>query len=216
MTAGSPPSLQDLTSFEATVGYKLHQTILEIWHRDTPRPVARLAKTGPLLRPAAYELCTGQGLTEVTAHVTPSGAQTPDGTLIGIVNLSGERQADDFIQPLSGTRHSDVVHNPAQWRIVQAGLPPLTGEAVGSTQLHHNRLTDFLDRNDQGDRGRRPPRPQTGLRLPDRTGRAEHVDPARRAGGHGRPVPAPSPGPQARRTADLTVEKYSRQTCPEV
>lgn len=132
--------------FTATVGYELRQTVLDIWPPGSPQPVARLAKTGPLLTPAAYELYTGPVLREVTAHVTPSGAQYPDGTPIGIVNLSGGRRADGAIQPLSGARHSYVLYNPAQWRIVQAGLPPLTGEAVGSTRLHHNRLSDFMER----------------------------------------------------------------------
>lgn len=146
MTPGSPASLQDLTSFEATVSYELRQTVLDIWPPGSPQPAARLSKTGPLLRPAAYELYTGPGLREVTAHVTPSGAQYPDGTPIGIVNLSGGRRADGAIHPMSGARHSYVLHNPAQWRIVQPGLPPLTGAAAGSTWLHRNRLTDFMER----------------------------------------------------------------------
>jgi hypothetical protein len=146
MTSGSPVSLQGLTSFKAIVGYELRQTVLDIWSAGSSHPVARLAKTGPLLRPGAYGLYTGPGLSEVTAHVTPSGAQYPDGTPIGIVNLGGGRHADGAIQPLSGARHSYVVHNPARWRIVQPGLPPLPGEAVGSTRLHHNRLTDFIER----------------------------------------------------------------------
>lgn len=145
MIPGADASLEDLTSFDAAVGYELRQTVLDIWSVGSPQPIARLAKTGPLLRPGAYALYAGRGLTEVTAHVAPSGAQYPNGTPIGIVNLSGGRRADSAIHPLSGSRHSYVVHNPARWRVVQAGLPPLTGEAVGGTRLHHNLLSDFLE-----------------------------------------------------------------------
>jgi hypothetical protein len=130
-------------SFEATVDYGLHQTVLEIWSPGSRGPVARLAKTGPLLRPAAYELFAGP---EVTAHVSPSGAQYPDRRPIGIVNLSGGRRPDAYVQPLSGARHQYVAHNPARWCVVQPGLPRLTGAALGATRLYHNRLSDVQER----------------------------------------------------------------------
>ena len=139
-------SLHNLTTFKATVDHRLHETVVDILAPGTRQPVARLAKAGPMIRPGAYVLLTGPGLAEVTAHLTPSGAQHVDGAPIGVINLSGSARTDAAIHPLNGSRHSPVVHNPARWRVVQPGLPVLTGKALGSTRLHHNRIADLQDR----------------------------------------------------------------------
>lgn len=147
MSGDLPPLIQGLTTCAVTVGYRLDQTVLDVWRPEQPRPVARLAKNGPIRARAAYQLFVGPELNQVAGQVSPSGALDVTGAPVGLVNLSGGRVADGDIHPMSGARHSYVVHNPAQWRIVQTGLPLLTGEAVGrATRMCFNRLTDLGER----------------------------------------------------------------------
>ncbi len=151
MTGDQQPTLQALTSFTASVGYDSRQTVLTVSGPGLPQPVAQLAKVGPVRARAAYELFTGPALNRPAGQVTPSGAQNTDGTAVGIVNLSAGRVADRDIHPMSGARHTYVVHNPALWRVVPTGSPPLTGHAVGrATRLCFNRLTDLSERTGIG------------------------------------------------------------------
>jgi hypothetical protein len=142
-----PAQLQALTSFTVTVGYHHDKTTLDVRRPDLAQPVARMVKAGPIRARAAYELLTGPGLDQHAGQLSPSGALCPDGTPVGIVNLSGGRVADADIHPMSGARHSYVVADPTVWRVVQAGLPPLVGHATDRrTRLNYNRLTRIWDR----------------------------------------------------------------------
>jgi hypothetical protein len=140
--------LAALTSFAVAVDFGRDQTVLDVIQPGLARPVARLVSAAPLRRRAAYQLFTGPDLTQVTGQISPSGALHPDGRPVGIVNLSGGRVADAEIHPMSGAQHAYVVQNPALWRVLQTGRPPLTGEAVGrGTRLLFNKLTDFSEQS---------------------------------------------------------------------
>jgi len=147
VTSDRRRTLPELTSFTATVGFSADRTVLEVYPPGASQPVARLVKAGPLRARAAHELFTGRDLREVTGTVSPSGALDADGTPVGIVNLSGGKKPDAAIHPMSGARHSYVVGNPLQWRVVQAGLPALAGQAGDrATRLTFNPVTGFISR----------------------------------------------------------------------
>jgi hypothetical protein len=146
MTSDHLPAWQALTSFSASVGHQLDQTWLDVYPPGGARPVARMVKAGPVRARMAYQLFAGPALDQVAGQLSPSGALDVDGRPIGIVNLSGGRVADDAIHPMSGARKSYVVHKPLRWRVVQAGLPPLTAEAVGvAAKVGASRVMDLVD-----------------------------------------------------------------------
>jgi len=146
MTSDHLPAWQALTSFSANVGHELDRTWLDVYPPGRARPVARMVKAGPVRARAAYQLFAGPALDQGAGQLSPSGALDVDGRPIGIVNLSGGRVADEDIHPMSGARKSSVVHKPLRWRVVQAGLPPLTAEAVGvAAKTGAGRVADFVD-----------------------------------------------------------------------
>jgi hypothetical protein len=140
----TPVGLQALTSLEVTFGLHLDRTTMEI---SPPGgvPAARLAKPGEIARRLAYDIFTGPGLSEPSGHLTAYGAVERDGAVIGIVNPSHGRVPDAEIHPMTGLPYGKRADNPAHWTVTQAGLPPLSGTAVGlATKLTHNRVAEFV------------------------------------------------------------------------
>ncbi|MDR1999535.1 MAG: hypothetical protein LBQ06_06295 [Frankiaceae bacterium] len=120
-----------LRSFSVTIGLHLNETVLDVLEPGASHPVARLRKQAPIRALVAYQLLVGPALADVAALVTPYGAQAPDGAVLGIVNCSGGRTPDADFHPMRRARHTRYDDNPARWRIVQPGLPPLAGQPVG-------------------------------------------------------------------------------------
>jgi hypothetical protein len=144
VTAEPPTALSALTTFTTTVTSHPDRTTLDVSTSRQAPPLARLSKAGPLRKRAAYELFTGPDLKEVAFQVTASGAQTLEGVPVGIVNLSGGKVPDGQIHPMSGSHQTYVVNNPTRWRVVQPGLPVLTGKAGNrGTRLRYNRVTEL-------------------------------------------------------------------------
>lgn len=140
-------ALQALTSFTVVVGLHKDRTDLDVLAAEGQPPVARMSKTGPLRKRAAYELFTGPDLKTLAGTMSASGGLDAAGTPFGIVNLTGGKVPDAEVHPLSGGLRSEVTGNPTRWRVVQPGLPPLAGRAVDrATQLRFNAVTDAAGR----------------------------------------------------------------------
>ncbi|MBM9503952.1 hypothetical protein [Actinacidiphila acididurans] len=147
MAGEEAAELQALGSFSALIGLHRDRTTLDIHPADGVPAVARLTKVGPLRKRAAYELFTGPGLKTPAGQLSASGILDSAGTPVGIVNLSNGKVPDADIHPLSGGLRDYVVDNPSHWRVVQPGLPALTGRAMdGPTKLFHNAVTDATDK----------------------------------------------------------------------
>ena len=128
------------------VCFGLHRTVLDVHLPQRRKPVARLIKPTRIHQPMAYEFLTGPALDRSAGHLTISGAVSPDGQPIGIVNRSRGRIPDAAVHPLAGVRQRASGSDPRGWRVVQAGLPPLTGRLVGlRTRLCFNRVTSLLE-----------------------------------------------------------------------
>lgn len=131
MIAEGPAGLQALSSFRAEVERRRDRTTLDIRPvGGSAAPVARMTKVGPPAKRAAYELFTGPGLDVAAGLLTASGGVDAHEAPFGIVNLSAGELADAQIHPLSGGLRAYASENPTAWRVVQPGLPALTGEAA--------------------------------------------------------------------------------------
>ncbi|MBM9503951.1 hypothetical protein [Actinacidiphila acididurans] len=144
---GADAELRALTSFGAAVGLHRNRTVLEVRPSPNAPAMARLSKVGPLRKRAAYELFAGPGLTAVVGTLSESGGLDGTGTPFGIVNLTGGKVADADVHPLHGGLRTTTVADPTRWRVVQPGLPPLTGHAVDRVaKLNFNRVSGAMDR----------------------------------------------------------------------
>jgi hypothetical protein len=138
--------LQALTDFTVTARFEIDSTVLDVHGPGGAQPVARLVKAGWIDRPVAYEMFTGAALDQLAGVVTPSGAVRPDGSTIGVVNLSNGLLPDRDIHPAGGLSQGARWLNPRRWRVVQPELPPLTGHAANiRTWLCFNAVTRFAD-----------------------------------------------------------------------
>jgi hypothetical protein len=147
VTLGLPTQFPTLTTFTAKPSLHLDRTTLDIRPTGESEPVVRLSKPGSLRRRLAYEVFTGPQLQVPAGQVTAGGALDTDGTPLGIVNLTGGRIPDHDLHPLKGGPVSAIHDNPAKWRVVQPGLPALTGARQGmSTWVRFNPVTAFLER----------------------------------------------------------------------
>lgn len=139
--------LRALTSFSAKVRLSTSRTILDVLPAEGAPPVARMTKVGPLRKRAAYELFTGPGLKTVAGQLSPSGALDAEGRSLGIVNLTAGRVPDADVHPLHGGLRTNAVADPRRWRVVQPGLPPLSGQPVDrAARLNYNHVTGVMDK----------------------------------------------------------------------
>lgn len=145
--AGDDAELRALSSFTAKVGLHRDRTTLDILPAESAPAVARMSKVGPLHKRAAYELFAGPGLKTAIGTMSETGGIDADGVSFGIVNLTGGKVADPDVHPLHGGLRTTTVADPTRWRVVQPGLPPLTGQAVDRVaRMNYNRVSGAMDK----------------------------------------------------------------------
>lgn len=123
-------ALQSLTEFIVDMQFEARTTAFDVVPAGESAPIARMTGHGPTDL-AAMQVLTGPDLDTLVGLVTPNGAVAADRSPVGVVNLNPGKVSDDEIDPLKGLLLKKVKHSPEHWRIVQPGLPPLTGRAVG-------------------------------------------------------------------------------------
>lgn len=147
MAVDEDAELRALTSFSAIVRLHTDRTILDVQPMGGASPVARMSKVGARRKRAAYELFTGPGLKTVAGQLSASGALDAEGRSLGIVNLTAGRVPDADVHPLRGGLRPDTVSDPTRWRVIQPGLPPLSGHAVDrAARLNYNRVTGAMEK----------------------------------------------------------------------